>query len=101
MPHKRLTGALVAVVAAAALATGVSTAAKAPTPRTLVQKNCGGCHTMKAANIHGTFGPNLDKVKPTKSKVLRMLKNGGVGMPAFTWSKARRIAVATYVSNKT
>ncbi|MCC6831782.1 MAG: cytochrome c [Thermoleophilia bacterium] len=101
MPDKRLAGALVAVVAAAGLATGVSTAAKAPTPKTLVQKNCAGCHTMKAAKIHGTFGPNLDKTKPTKARVLRMLKNGGVGMPAFTWSKARRQAVADWVAKKT
>ncbi len=101
MPDKRLTGALVAVVAAAALATGVSTAAKAPSPKTLVQRNCGSCHTMKAAGIRGTFGPNLDRTKPTKARVIKMLKNGGTGMPAFTWSKARRLAVADYISKKT
>lgn len=101
MPDKRLASALVAVVAAAAVATGVSTAAKAPSPRTLVRKNCGGCHSMKAAGIHGTFGPNLDKAKPTKAEVIQRLKNGATGMPAFTFNKKTRLAIADYVSKKT
>lgn len=101
MPDKRLAAALAAVVAAAAVATGVSTAAAPPSPKTLVKRNCGGCHTMRVAGIHGTFGPNLDRTKPSKARVLRFLKNGGDGMPAFTFNKKTRIAIADYVSKKT
>src|SRR5262245_36281397 len=31
---------------------------------------CTGCHTLKAANAHGTVGPNLDEKKPALSLII-------------------------------
>ena len=91
-----------AIVAAAALATGVGRAAKAPNARALVRKNCGGCHTMKAAGIYGKFGPSLDTTKPSKALVAKRIRKGATGMPAFpNFSKAQVNAIATYVAAKT
>jgi len=55
---------------------------------------------MKAAGIYGRFGPNLDRVKPTKAEVTRTVRRGGDGMPAFTnLTKAQVNAIATIGSN--
>jgi mono/diheme cytochrome c family protein len=45
--------------------------------------SCGGCHTLKDANAHGTVGPNLDQLKPDAAKVAHQVENGGAAMPAF------------------
>ena len=44
---------------------------------------CVGCHTLKAANSHGTVGPNLDQLKPAYATVVHQVTNGGGVMPSF------------------
>jgi mono/diheme cytochrome c family protein len=71
----------------------------------LFVQNCAGCHTLKDAGTTGKVGPDLDKTKPTKARVLFMLENGGGGglgvMPRFkgTLSDAQLETLATYVSS--
>lgn len=61
---------------------------------------CASCHTLAAAGTHGTVGPNLDKLKPSKALVTHQVTHGGGGMPAFggQLSKSQIASVATYVS---
>jgi mono/diheme cytochrome c family protein len=44
---------------------------------------CTGCHTLQAANSHGTVGPNLDDAKPPASLVVDRVTNGKGAMPSF------------------
>ncbi|MGE5274486.1 MAG: c-type cytochrome [Verrucomicrobiota bacterium] len=62
---------------------------------------CSSCHTLKAANATGTVGPNLDQLKPPKSRVVTQVTNGGAAMPAFKGklTKQQIDAVAQYVSS--
>ena len=45
---------------------------------------CISCHTLKAANSHGTVGPNLDQLKPPYARIVTQVTNGGAIMPAFS-----------------
>ena len=45
---------------------------------------CVGCHTLSAANSHGTVGPNLDQAKPPLSLVVTRVTKGRGAMPSFT-----------------
>ncbi len=62
---------------------------------------CGGCHTLKDAGSTGNVGPNLDQLKPSKSRVVHQVEVGGGPMPAFKGqlSDAQIKAVAAYVSS--
>ena len=64
------------------------------------QAGCGSCHTLAAANAHGTVGPDLDTLKPTQQQVVVQLTNGGRGMPAFKsrYSAKQISEIAAYVS---
>jgi mono/diheme cytochrome c family protein len=44
---------------------------------------CVGCHTLAAANSHGTVGPNLDQAKPPLSLVVKRVTKGAGAMPPF------------------
>jgi mono/diheme cytochrome c family protein len=44
---------------------------------------CGGCHTLAAADASGTVGPNLDDTKSAYDAIVEQVTNGGGGMPAF------------------
>jgi mono/diheme cytochrome c family protein len=66
--------------------------------KTLFAGTCGGCHTLKDAGTTGTFGPNLDELKPDKARVLNAIKTGPGPMPEGLFSGADADAVATYVS---
>jgi cytochrome c553 len=48
-----------------------------------VSSGCGSCHTLKAAGTKGTTGTNLDKAKPSYSKSIDRITNGGKGMAPF------------------
>jgi outer membrane protein assembly factor BamB len=63
-------------------------------------QNCASCHTLAAADAHGTVGPNLDQLKPSEAVVEHQVTNGGGGMPAFggRLTKAQIDAVAAYVA---
>ena len=64
-------------------------------------KNCGGCHTLKAAGTSGKVGPDLDQLKPDQATVRRQVINGGGPMPAFKGQlpNSQINAVAAYVSS--
>ena len=59
-------GAILAASAATLLAAGCGTGGPAPkqadtqSGQKLFVANCAACHTLAAANAHGTIGPNLD-----------------------------------------
>jgi cbb3-type cytochrome c oxidase subunit III len=59
-------GAILAAAAAMLLAAGCGTGGPAPkqadtqSGQKLFVANCSACHTLAAANAHGTIGPNLD-----------------------------------------
>ena len=68
--------------------------------KAVFESNCASCHTLKAADASGSFGPNLDELKPDAATVEKQVKNGGGGMPAFgdQLSSEEIAAVAAYVS---
>jgi mono/diheme cytochrome c family protein len=45
----------------------------------LFMENCGGCHTLAAAGTQGAGGPNLDKLRPGRRRVLAAIERGGSG----------------------
>jgi len=78
---------------------GDSTAGKA----VFTSAGCVGCHTLAAANAHGTVGPNLDQAKPPLSLVVARVTQGRGAMPSFkTQLSAKQIAdVAAFVVKST
>jgi mono/diheme cytochrome c family protein len=58
---------------------------------------CGGCHTLAAAATTGTAGPDLDLRQPTKDRVIRQVRRGGPGMPAFRLKQKQLTDLATFV----
>ncbi len=77
---------------------GASTGDGAKTPKETFAGTCGSCHTLKDAGTDGSFGPNLDELKPDKARVLAALKAGPGGMPAGLLKGKEADTVATYVS---
>ena len=67
--------------------------------KSLFSGTCGGCHTLKDAGTSGTFGPNLDEIKPDKALVLNTIKTGPGAMPENLFTGAKAEAVAEYVSS--
>ena len=65
--------------------------------------NCGGCHTLAAANSTGTVGPDLDALKPDYRSVTSQVTNGGNGTPPFgsQLSKQQIADVSAYVVQST
>ena len=59
---------------------------------------CGSCHTLADAGTSGTFGPNLDELKPDKERVLAAIKSGPGGMPENLFEGEQADTVAEYVS---
>jgi cbb3-type cytochrome c oxidase subunit III len=95
----------VAAFVAAVAGTGSSNA-KPPSQlgndgKTVFQAECAGCHTLAAANTHGTIGPNLDQLKPSQAIVQHQVEVGGGVMPAFKGklTDAQIAAVAKFVSS--
>jgi mono/diheme cytochrome c family protein len=66
--------------------------------KTLFASKCGSCHTLKAAGTSGTFGPNLDDLKPSDATVLEAIKSGPGPMPNNLYEGAQAEAVAKFVS---
>lgn len=62
--------------------------------------NCASCHTLAAADASGSFGTNLDELKPDAATVSAQVKAGGGGMPAFEGQldDAEIQAVSDYVA---
>jgi len=64
------------------------------------EADCGSCHRLEAAKAGGTFGPDLDDVRPSAQDVARRVREGGDGMPSFAgrMSEEQISAVARYVA---
>ena len=65
---------------------------------------CGICHTLAAARTNGTAGPNLDKLRPSRTRVLDAIAAGGrrTGlMPPGILTGADATRVAKFVSEAT
>jgi cytochrome c551 len=77
---------------------GGSSAGAAPDGKSLFAGKCGSCHTLQAAGTNGSFGPNLDQLKPSKAVVLTTIKQGPGPMPAGLYKGADADKVATFVS---
>jgi mono/diheme cytochrome c family protein len=89
------------VAGAGGFTTSVSLASLGTNGKAIVKAACASCHTLAAAGITGTVGPNLDQLKPSLAIVVRQVTNGGAKMPPFkTRLTAAQIqAVAKYVSS--
>jgi mono/diheme cytochrome c family protein len=69
--------------------------------RQLFQDECGVCHTLAAAGTLGLAGPNLDKLRPTRQRVLDAIAVGGRGtgsMPPAILTGRDALNVAKFVS---
>jgi cytochrome c553 len=71
--------------------------------KVFLDAGCGNCHTMAAAGTSGKRGPNLDRLRPDTSAVVRQVTNGGNGMPAFAdkLSSDEIFQLASYVKDAT
>jgi cbb3-type cytochrome c oxidase subunit III len=69
--------------------------------KSIFEKKCASCHTLKDAGATGTIGPNLDQLMPPLALVQKQVTNGGQVMPAFksVLNKAQIDAVAKYVAS--
>jgi cytochrome c6 len=69
----------------------------------IFQSSCSSCHMLAAAKAtFGTYGPNLDQLKPSEEAVQAQVTSGGGIMPAFgkdgILSGSQIKVVATYVA---
>jgi mono/diheme cytochrome c family protein len=83
------------------ISSGTSTSAS--TGEFIFQQQCSSCHMLAAAKAtFGTYGPNLDQLKPSEAAVLAQVTSGGGIMPAFgkegILSASQIKVVATYVA---
>jgi mono/diheme cytochrome c family protein len=65
-----------------------------------MRNGCGGCHTLRAAGSHGTFGPNFEtSEKLTRPQIVQQLNGGTGGMPSFRdrLSERQKKAVAEFL----
>jgi mono/diheme cytochrome c family protein len=76
----------------------VDTARKPAPGREAFVRNCGACHRLTAAGTSGTFGGDLDEVRPTRQAVLQAIADGPGTMPAALLTGADAKAVAAYVA---
>jgi cbb3-type cytochrome c oxidase subunit III len=69
--------------------------------KSIFQKKCASCHTLKAAGATGTIGPNLDQLMPSFPVAQNQVIHGGGVMPAFkgVLTDAQIKAVAQYVAS--
>lgn len=47
--------------------------------KVLFKGYCSECHTLKATEATGRFGPNLDNMKPSYAQVVTQVETGGTG----------------------
>jgi cytochrome c6 len=80
-------------------ASGEATAAG----KAIFQQQCSSCHKLAAAKAtFGTYGPDLDQLKPSQATVEQQVTTGGGIMPAYgkdgLLSSAEIESVASYVA---
>jgi mono/diheme cytochrome c family protein len=95
------------VIAAALLATGcgggsgaetTTNTANASPGEALFVRNCGACHELDAAKTTGTFGGDLDELKPSRAEVLSAIEDGPGSMPVEIVTGRDAQVVADYVA---
>ena len=66
----------------------------------LNQGNCSSCHALSDANSNANIGPNLNKIMPTKERIIITVTRGIGVMPAYQGiiTSDEIDAVAHYVS---
>jgi mono/diheme cytochrome c family protein len=90
---------LLALVAGVAVLAGCSSqAAQELDGRTLFQQSCGACHSLADAGTEGTYGGDLERLRPTKAQVLAAIEHGKNEMPADLLVGPDADAVAAYVA---
>ena len=90
--------ALPLLLAVALAGCGGSQSGGATTPKQRFAGTCGTCHTLADAGTTGTFGPNLDDLKPDVARVEHAIATGPGGMPDGLLDGAEAGAVAKYVA---
>ena len=106
----RLTAAVLTVTAGLAVtatAAGCGGAERPSSPalvrtgaQVFQQAGCGTCHTLADAGAQAQIGPDLDELEPDADTVVRQVRRGGGGMPAYA-DRLREEdidAVAAYVA---
>jgi mono/diheme cytochrome c family protein len=78
---------------------GSSSAGGGTDGKALFAGTCGGCHTLADAGTTGTFGPNLDELKPDDARVKKAIAQGPGAMPDGLLEGAQADAVARYVAS--
>ena len=71
---------------------------KASAAETLFVQNCGACHALDAAGTSGTFGGDLDELRPSRSDVRQAIADGPGTMPEAILTRRDADAVAGYVA---
>ncbi len=71
------------------------------TPEQTFAGTCGSCHTLSDAGTSGTFGPNLDDLKPDAARVRAAIEAGPGGMPGGLLDGKKADDVAAYVAGAT
>jgi mono/diheme cytochrome c family protein len=66
--------------------------------KSLFAGTCGSCHTLADAGTTGTFGPNLDHLKPDQARVEHAIATGPGAMPDHLYKGAQAKAIANYVA---
>lgn len=94
--------ALAALLAAAgcggSASSGAGKSGGGENPKQTFAGTCGSCHTLQAAGTNGTFGPNLDDLKPDEARVRSAISGGPGPMPSGLLNGAAADAVAKYVA---
>jgi mono/diheme cytochrome c family protein len=90
--------ARVLLIAVALAGCGSASSGSATDPRGLFAGTCGTCHTLADAGTTGTFGPNLDDLKPSRATVAHAIETGPGAMPDHLFTGARAAAIAAYVA---
>jgi sulfite dehydrogenase len=66
--------------------------------RTLFVQSCGACHSLRDAGTKGTYGGDLERLRPTKAQVLTAIDDGKKQMPADLLTGRDADVVAAYVA---
>jgi hypothetical protein len=63
---------------------------------------CGSCHALASANTVGGYGPNLDRARPTRQRVIERVTWGERLMPAYKdrLTEKQIIAIAEFVAGR-
>ena len=92
---------LALVFIAAGCGGGSQRPASALTPAgMLFAEKCGACHTLAAADTHGTASKNLDELQPATAAVLRAIATGPGAMPDHLLTGSDATDVARFVARE-